>query len=94
LYKPATEWIRDIYIPENNITNLKVYACDNGYAVDYYSHKKFQVVLDTEEADLIICDYRTLKGFKGGRKTSGEIIYEVGYENTPITYIFSKKPNY
>jgi hypothetical protein len=90
LYKPAAEWVRDEYLNSNLITKLKVYACDNGYAVDYYSHKEFTVVLDTEEADLIICDYRTLNGFKGGRNVSGNIIYENGYEGFPIIYVFER----
>ncbi len=76
-YKEASEWLRDVYIKENYKYNvsypglmLKVYPCDNGYAVDYYSYKKFLTVIDKEKSDLIICDYRNLKQ----RSYEGDVI--------------------
>lgn len=73
-YREASEWIRDVYLKdESNYSHsnlkymLKVYPCDNAYAVDYFSHKKFLTVINKKEADLVLCDYRNLlqSGYKG-----------------------------
>ena len=67
-YREAAEWIRDVYLKDeseyshsNPDSMLKVYPCDNAYAVDYFSYKKFLTVIRKEDADLVLCDYRNLK---------------------------------
>lgn len=89
-YRQAAEWLRDEYLKDESVYShsnpekmLKVYACDNAYALDYFSHKKFLSVIDKDEADLIVCDYRNLKqsGYKG------EVIKEFYIGDSTVLYI-------
>lgn len=50
-YKEAAIFVRDSF-PDKK----KVYACNLGFGVDYYIGKKHEVLIDSEDADLIICD--------------------------------------
>jgi len=65
-YRKISEWLRDVY-SDSVIEKQLVYSCDNGYAVDYYSYKKFLTTIKREEADLIICDYKNIlkNNYKG-----------------------------
>ena len=89
-YKEGAGWVRDSYLVDNPQFNtsdpetmLKVYACDNGYAVDYYSHKKFITIIHKEKANLILCDFRNQ--FRSGHE--GEIIKEFYIDNNPVLYL-------
>ena len=89
-YRKASEWIRNEYLKDESVYShinpkkmLRVYACDNAYAVDYYSHKKFITEINREKADLTICDYRNLK--QSGY--TGEIIKSFSLGGSDILFI-------
>ena len=82
-YKESAEWIRNKYVPTSSNKQLKVYACDVSYAVDYYSHKKFITTIKGQEADLIICDY---EGFLQNNY-KGKILYTVKRQDTPLNFV-------
>jgi hypothetical protein len=54
-YKEAAEWVIE-YQDSNSKKNLKIYACNVDFAVNYYSKYQFTVVDSSKEADLILCD--------------------------------------
>ena len=80
-YKTATEWFRE------NLSDVspkaKVYACNNGFAVDYVSYKKFEITTNRETADYIFCDV-TSDMYRG---YSGEIVRTFYKNATPLIYI-------
>ena len=93
-YREASEWIRDEYLKDESVYShsdlksmLKVYACDNAFALDYFSHKKFLSVIQKEKANLIVCDYRNLKqsGYEG------EIIKEFYLNGYDVLYVMKLK---
>ena len=87
-YKDAAQWVRDEYLKNYAGEKLlKVYSCDNGFAVDYYSHKTFETTIKREEADLIICDYKTLLRNDYG----GELLHEVSLNGVPVTFVYQMR---
>ncbi len=87
-YKESAEWIRDVYAKEQNTkeqtpTILKVYSCNVSYAMDYYSHKKYETTINRKDADLIVCDNETLLG----SQYNGEILNVVSRQNTPLNFV-------
>jgi len=85
LYRRSAEWLRDEYSGTGQ--DLKVYSCDNGYAVDYYSHKKFTVTINREEADLIVCDYKILLK----NDYPGKVIKTFFVDDVPLIYVLDVK---
>jgi hypothetical protein len=86
LYKDASSYIRD-NLAKDKPQDLKVYSCNVSYAMDYYSHKKFLMTINREEADLIVCSVpEDLK-----RKYQGEIIKTINLGDSPFTIIRKNK---
>lgn len=54
-YKEGAEYVRDL-VEQLDAGGIKVYACDNQFAVVYYSHFKYELVGSSKEADIVICD--------------------------------------
>lgn len=77
-YKEASEWLR------NNISGKpKVYACNLSYAVQYYSHGKYEVVSSSKNADYIMCDIDN----DNLNKYDDPIVFEVVKNNTILNII-------
>ena len=56
IYKYGSIYIRN-NLSKSKPHELKIYSCNSGFSVDYYSEKKFLTTIKKTEADLIICDY-------------------------------------
>ena len=54
-YKESAQLVSE-GVKKNGVTGLNVYACDNQFAVVYYSQFRFKLVARSRDADLIICD--------------------------------------
>lgn len=80
-YTKTAEYFRDNIATSG--TKYKVYACNNGFAVDYISHKKFEVTIIRELADYIICDITS----DMQRKYSGDVVFTLNKNNTPFNLI-------
>lgn len=80
-YKEAAEWFRDNLAEGNGIQ--KVYSCNNDFAVDYYSFKKFTVVIERASADYILCDV-TGNLYRG---YTGEIVHTIQRGDVPLVYV-------
>jgi hypothetical protein len=96
-YREGAEWIRDTYITENSKYDtsnpkemLRVYVCDNAYAVDYFSHKKFLTVIHKEDSDLILCDYRN----KLQSDYEGNSVKEFFIDGNPVLYLIRTPKEY
>ena len=80
-YKESAIWVRDNL---NVQEKIKVYPCNVSFAVDYYSHKKFDIVGTKSEADYIICDYDNALI----QESPFEIIYTVSrMGGVPLNYV-------
>lgn len=77
-YKYAAIYVRDSFKEKQ-----KVYSCNLGFGVDYYMDKKHEVLIDSEEADLIICDV-VMDRQRGYR---GEVIHKIPLGNQEFIYI-------
>lgn len=54
-YKESAEIVTSI-IEKNNLENVKVYSCNNQFAVVYYSHFRYNLVSRSKASDIILCD--------------------------------------
>ena len=89
-YKESAQLVLE-GVEKNGVNGLKVYACDNQFAVVYYSQFKFELVGRSRDADLIICD--TFKERlrqeteDSAYQTSFPVISEIKREGVPIHII-------
>lgn len=78
-------------VKKNGVSKLKVYACDNQFAVVYYSQFRFELVSRSRDADLIICDTfneRLRKETEDSNyQTVFPVISEIKREGVPIHVI-------
>ena len=82
LYKEGAIYIRD-NLSGKNPSDLKVFSCNLGYSVDYYSHKKFSMAGKLSEADIIICDF--VENAKNNFQ--GRVIKEIKLHDVPYIFI-------
>ena len=63
-YKKGAEYVREL-IEDMNLKDIKVYPCDNQFAVVYYSRFEYEIVNRSRDAELMICDTHkdTLRGY-------------------------------
>lgn len=88
-YKEATEYVlREI--DANKLKNIRVYSCDNQFAVVYYSKFRFELVGRSRDADFVICDLHKDK-LRPYYDNTHPIIYQIKRENTPIFNIRARK---
>lgn len=80
-YTKTAEYFRDNIATSG--TKYKVYACNNGFAVDYVSYKKFEVTIVRDLADYIICDVTS----DMQRNYKGDVVYTLYKNNTPFNLI-------
>ncbi len=83
-YKEAAEYIRD-YARTNKLEHLKIFTCDNPFAVVYYSEFAFDLVGSPKEANLLICD--TFRDAIRNFDNRYPIFHTINREHTPLTYI-------
>ena len=81
-YRKASEYIRD-NIATDNPYDVKVYSCNVSYSMDYYSHKKFIMTINKDEANYIVCTIPEDKR----RNLSGEVIKTINLDNSPYINI-------
>jgi hypothetical protein len=82
IYKDGSIYIRN-NLSKSRPQDLKVYSCNSGFSVDYYSEKKFLTTIYKNEADLIICDYAEDKRLD----LKGKILKEINLGNVPYLFI-------
>lgn len=85
-YTEAGIWVREnlnLLKSANAYKLIRVYACNNCFAVDYISHKKFLTTIYRETSDYIICDITS----DMYRRYSGQIIHTLSKNNTPFILI-------
>jgi len=81
-YRKASEYIRD-NIATDNPYDVKVYSCNVSYSMDYYSHKKFIMTIEKDEANYIVCTIPEDKR----RKLEGEIVKVIYHGDSPYINI-------
>ncbi len=54
-YKESADYVVSI-IEKNDLQELKVYSCDNQFAMVYYSKFKFSLIPNSRYSDIIVCD--------------------------------------
>ena len=93
-YKESALRVLEV-VKQNGVKDLKVYACDNQFAVVYYSQFQYELVGRSRDADIIICD--TLKEQLRERteddtyQTTFPIVFEIKREGVPIHVIRAKQ---
>lgn len=75
-YSEAAKWLHEQ-------PYSKIYACNLSYAMQYYSHGKFEMISSSQEADYIVCDHDNwLK-----HEYTQQVVHEIKVEEVPLTKI-------
>ena len=93
-YKESAQYVLKV-VKENDLKNIKVYACDNQFAVVYYSQFQYSLVARSRDADVIICDtfkekLRALQG-RDFYRDSHPIVRTIQREGTSIHNIRARQ---
>ncbi len=80
-YKEGTQWVIDHRKEFPKV--LKVYPCNVSNSVWYFGKGSFEMVNESRDADLILCDYERTKQ----RDMKLNILGEIKRENAPLLYI-------
>jgi len=82
-------------VKQNSIKDLKVYACDNQFAVVYYSQFQYELVGRSRDADIIICDtfkeQLREKTEDAAYQTTFPVVFEIKREGTPIHVVRARQ---
>jgi hypothetical protein len=82
IYREGSIYIRE-NLAKDKPQDLKVYSCNIGFSVDYYSEKKFITVIKRQEADIIICDFSEDRRLN----LQGKLLKTINLGNVPYLYI-------
>ncbi len=82
-YKESVEYLR--YMAQSSGMRYKVYTCNLAFGVEYYSHKSFELVNKSAEADYYICDY--MNSLKRHFDLKYNIVYEVKRKGATLSYV-------
>ena len=81
-YREGSMYIRE-NLAKDKPQDLKVYSCNIGFSVDYYSEKKFITVIKRQEADIVICDFSEDRRLN----LQGKLLKTINLGNVPYLYI-------
>ncbi len=94
-YKESAQLVASV-VEKNKLENVKVYACDNQFAVVYFSRFKYSLVYRSKDSDIIICDtFKEQLRKVTGRDfyvTSHPIVKTITREGVPIHNIRATEP--
>ena len=86
-YKEGAQFLRTV--AQNNTDRLNVYTCNIAFGVDYYSHKLFNLVNDSSQADYVICDNKNAR--INGYNHSNNIVFKVVRKGAVLSYVAKVK---
>jgi len=84
-YKEGAQYVLD-FVKRNDIEGLKLYSCDNQFAVVYFSEFKYELVNRSQDADMMICDPFKDK-LRGYYDRTHPIVHTVDREGVGIHYV-------
>ncbi len=94
-YKESADYIVSV-IETNDLKELKVYACDNQFALVYYSKFKFSLLSNSRYSDIILCDtYKEqLQKYTGDFKydTTHTLVKSVQRDGVSLNNIWASEP--
>lgn len=92
-YKEATEYVAN-QAGLHKLENLRVAACDQHFAVDYFAQHRFERIYATKDSDVIICDtFKVqLRAATGQRSytVTHPLVKTINRENVPIHNIYAR----
>ncbi|OGC75093.1 hypothetical protein A2547_01350 [candidate division WWE3 bacterium RIFOXYD2_FULL_43_10] len=93
-YKESAQRVLET-VKQKGVKDLKVYACDNQFAVVYYSQFQYELVGRSRDADVIICDTFKEKLREQTEdvtyQTTFPVVSEIKREGVPIHIIRAKQ---
>ena len=92
-YRDASYYVVEI-AEKNDLKDLRVFACDNHFAVDYYSNLRFKRVSASKDSDIILCDtFKVRVRRKTGQKSytsTHALVKSIDREGVPLNFIYAR----